>query len=266
MSLPMTAAAPRANAGTAYPRRDNNLLRLAPVLLKGCRPSHHRKYLMPAFRTIAAAVAIAASFGAQAFTVTMPDITTYSTRADYLAATGNNTTIDFEAQNPSPWYTYYGSSLTVGDVAFSGDGALFVFNHSTYGASIDGSSYFNNNFGGTQLGIAFANSVHGFALDLGSLYNWGRGAFQITLDFAGASQTIDLLGNDLYDGGRPVFAGFTSSVAFDSITITDPTRGLAIDNFSFTAQPAAAAVPEPASLALAGIALAGLAVTRRRRG
>jgi hypothetical protein len=219
---------------------------------------------MHALRSIAAAVAIAASFGAQAFTVTMPEITTYSTRADYLSATGANTTIDFEAQNPSPWYTYYESSLAVGDVTFSGSGALFVLNPATYGVSIDGSSFFNNNFGGTQLGVAFANSVYGFALDLGSLYNWGGGALQITLDFAGASQTIDLLGNDLYDGGRPVFAGFTSSVAFDGITITDPTRGLAIDNFSFTAQPASTAVPEPASLALAGIALAGVAATRRR--
>jgi hypothetical protein len=219
---------------------------------------------MPALRSIVAAIAVASSCGAQALTVTAADITTYSTRADYLAATGANTTIDFEAQNPSPWYTHYNTTLTVGDVTFSGSGALFVLSHATYQHSIDGSSYFNNNFGGTQLGVAFANSVHAFAFDLASLYNWGSGALQITLDFGGGSRTIDLLGADLHNGGRPVFAGFTSSVAFDSITITDPTRGLAIDNFAFTSAPVAA-VPEPASLALAGVALAGVALTRRRR-
>ena len=55
--------------------------------------------------------------------------------------------------------------------------------------------------------------------------------------------------------------GFTSDVAFSSVTITNSGGGLALDNFDF----AASATPEPGSLVLAGLALAGLAVVGRKR-
>lgn len=75
--------------------------------------------------------------------------------------------------------------------------------------------------------------------------------------------TIGLPGM-LYSHGAPLsFVGFTSDTPFSTVTIADPTRGLAFDNFTYAS--GGASVPEPASAALVGLALVGLSIARKRR-
>jgi hypothetical protein len=212
---------------------------------------------IPMLKKIILSLAAFVALGAQA------GVVQYNTRAAYDAATGSSSTlIDFEAQATSS-ATYYGSSLTVGDVTFTDNAArLFVLAASYYGTAFT-SHYLNNNSEGSQITIQFATPVYSFALDLGTIYNWSGGSLQETFNFAGESITVDLAGQLYNSGTSPLFIGFTSTEAFSSITINDPTSGLAIDNFSFTTK--AGELPEPASVALVGLALLGCGVARKRR-
>jgi len=191
------------------------------------------------------------------------DIVRYTDRAAYDAATGSNTLIDFEAQGNGS-AAYYGSALTVGDVTFTENAArLFVLSAGFYGDAFT-SQYLNNNSGASQVGIQFTAPVYGFALDLAEIYSWGNGSLQETFTFAGESVTVDLAG--FQTNNVPVgFVGFTSTTAFSSIAINDPSHALAIDNFAFTSNAVAAKLPEPASVALVGLALLGCGVARKRR-
>ena len=210
--------------------------------------------------------AIAVLAAMTAGSVTHATVTSYSTWGAYNAATSSNTTIDFEAQQTSGGSggaTYYGSSLTVGGVTFTDNAdRLFVLSAGYYGDPFT-SNYLNNNAVGSQINVNFVNPVYGFAMDLGTIYNWGGGPLQLTFNFAGSSETINLPGV-LNNHGAPLsFSGFTSDSAFSSISISDPTNGLAIDNFTFAS---AAPVPEPETYAmlLAGLGLIG-AIARRHK-
>jgi hypothetical protein len=60
------------------------------------------------------------------------------------------------------------------------------------------------------------------------------------------------------------FVGFTSDTPFSSISIDDPTNGLAIDNFEF-ATGLTAAVPEPSTWAMMILGFFGLGWMAYRR-
>ena len=186
-------------------------------------------------------------------------------RATFNSIFGATTLIDFEAQQTGSNVTYYGNGLTIGDVSFTqGDARLFVLDSSVYGTS-GTSNYLNNNAGtSAPVVIDFANDVFSVGMDIAWLYNWGGSSDPSMMTFVldtGDSFQRSIVGPLVGSNTEMDFLGLYSDVAFRSLTILDSSDSLMIDNFAY----GAAAVPEPGTLALFGIGLAGMGVARRRR-
>lgn len=158
--------------------------------------------------------------------------------------------------------TFTGMSNPAGNTqAFSGSGFSYTAD-SSEGLYLTG-GFLGANQVDTAVTLTFGANVHAiganfFATDIMDVFQ----SVAMTIAFSDGSSTT-FTPSSLGDSYR----GFVSSVAITSLTITAPVnRGWysGLDNLTVGTDQASARLPEPASLALVSLALAGLAATRRR--
>jgi hypothetical protein len=193
---------------------------------------------------------------------------TYPNSASWTAAVSGVTNVSI----PDPGGTgslFIGAgnaSVTYGGVAFSTSATLSNGDFFAIGPGFDSSanppilSSQQETTGTPNILVTFPSAVTAFSLDYGT--------------FQGASVNFTLSNGDTFSQGStaihnysvPDFVGVTDTTPFTSvlITTTDPglNNPLDLNNVSFGSL---AVVPEPASLALAIIAAAGLVAALRRR-
>ena len=195
-------------------------------------------------------------------------VTTYTSLSSFLSNTSGLTTLDFEAQNPNGpnSYTYIFSGTTIGSVTFSQpEGRMFDFGqnyYATYGLT---SSYLNQNADAASgINVSFVSPVYAVGMDLGIQNTWNGPGLGVTFSLS-TGDVINTTAPLLYGTNTPMtFFGFTSDVAITSYNVNGPSQGVAFDNLMFTSSPVNG-VPEPASLALLGLGLAGLSLSRRKK-
>lgn len=186
---------------------------------------------------------------------------TFTDRTAFLAAANITTSVDFEGLAPADSFTFFSSppGLTTGGANFSSTtDNLFVIDPGFQSPDFfwsSGGYLIDNDFSTSALVITLAPGVTAFGADLSSF-----GAGDITIALAGG----DML--TLASPGQPNFAflGFTSDQDILSLAFSKSGDSVVLDNVSF-GQTAQTAVPEPASLTLLGLGLAGMGARRWRQ-
>lgn len=178
----------------------------------------------------------------------------YGDRATWESNTTSITNIDFEGYVSSDYEVYSGSDA---GVTFTGPNSIFVVDE-TYAES--GGLF---SLGTGDVIFSYANGIEAtlpsnitsIGVDLGG-YSEPLTTFDITLS------TGEIF-SSTFSNPSGGFWGITTDVAIASI-LFDPTSSFIImDNFSFG--DSSVSVPEPASLALLSLGLAGLGFSRKKK-
>jgi hypothetical protein len=192
-------------------------------------------------------------------------VITFSSEAAFLAATTGLTTLNFEGIAPDGGQVaYFAGPTVIGGVTFqtnspTSDGFLFTVGDNQY---YPGNSVFSaqqSSTGTESVRITFGAPVTAFAMDLGS--------FNVT-----SVQPVNVAlsnGDNAVAGAGPFdtlpFFGLTSSTPFISVVLSGNSAALGrvinIDDVKF----GAAVVPEPATLSLLFLAVAGAGARRLQR-
>lgn len=171
----------------------------------------------------------------------------YATATALAANSTATTTINF---NGGSGETYYGNAWTTSGVTFGADSGVFHIRTAAHDAAYHPNGYVD--LQGSTLSMNFGTAVTSVGFDFGDFYS------------SIVNLSITLGNGDMFNVSSPSNAygyfGVTSNVAFNSLTITTNNLYTGFDNVTF----GAAAVPEPASLALLGVGLFGFAAARRK--
>jgi hypothetical protein len=189
----------------------------------------------------------------------------YTNKADFLAATSGLTTINFNGIAPKNNFIAYGPGpLTLSGVTFTSNGFLYVIDPGYYSFPYTNGGFLTSDFINPDkvmaVGLPAGTTAVGF--DFGALFA-GGGVTTFTIDLStGEHFTASTTGSP--QTNNLGFVGFTSDTPIASLTITMPDADFfnAIDNFAFGAGVPA---PEPATITLLGVGIAGMAVYGRRR-
>lgn len=209
----------------------------------------------------------AALLGALAVGTAQATIVTYSSRAAFDAASGATTMQDFNAVPVGT--SFLNKTFDLGDFSvsrpgelngfgqFDGGSGAFNVNGTTYGEVNDRAAPGVND----EVVFTFASAIFAFGLDAFALND-------VLVDgnkartFADADGMSVPLSTQVGQDRR--FFGFTSDVAFTTVHFvgTGQNDNWGFDDLTYSAR---SSVPEPGSLALAGLGLAAAAATRRRK-
>ena len=210
------------------------------------------------FFTAAPALAVAMILGLFASGASATPTITNDEGAFNTAAGGGLTFEGFEtafAQAPSVAFTGFTLSETGGTI----NRISSLDYHYNTGFPIEGSRWAGFEIDSSVVHLTFDNPINalGFfiSVDVASVMD-------LRIDGASFVNVSLGAGEVLFIGLLDSLASFTT-ISFDVFGSTDPNMGF--DALSFRNAPIAASVPEPASLALLGLGLAGLGFAARRQ-